>query len=339
MTIMAMPGEDQATGTTTKAIDVFVCVHERDLGPLFAVTLRSYERHFAPQGRLILVTNNVAKARDFLDRAGLTDRAMLSADEDWLSRREQELPGWYRQQIIKLRADRFCSTERFCSLGADTVLLGAITEADFVADGRPVLYYSKATTPGEYLLNLHHLRYERDRVKHIGRILGVEPHRARRYGDFILDLFCFEREYLVSLNAYLERRYGAEPYYQLLRDLGDGRPDTSPFGGWTQNRFGEWTLYSTYILDCLGADVVLRNATRGFLQQIHSPRQLARSAFDARVVHLVSKDLDRDEIWLRIAARDAELARWLSPPQPAPDLPASSEAADERQPSLVRGTR
>jgi hypothetical protein len=291
----------------TAPIDTFVCVHERDLGPLFEMTLRAHERHFAPEGALILISNNLPKLRDFLDRAGLASGAALSADGEWLSRGELALPGWYRQQVIKLRAHRFCASERFCNLGADTLLLDAISTEDFVDDGRPVLYYNRATTLGQAILGLEPLRrrYERHRVAHVARILGVEPRRARRYADFINDLFCFERDHLAGLNAHLERRHGPDPYTRLLGALGDGRPDTNPFGGWTQNRFGEWTLYSVYLLDLLGADVALRNAAAGYLLQIHSARQLRLSRFDARVVHLVAKGFQPAQIAAKIAARDA----------------------------------
>jgi hypothetical protein len=303
-----------ATPETTITLDTFICVHDRDLGPLFEVVLRSYQRHFKPKGQLLLICNDVAKLRDFLARTGLGQGATVSADEEWLSPQEQTLPGWYRQQIIKLRAHKFCDSADFCSLGADTVLLQPIEATDFVDGDRAVLYYHKATKAGEYLRNLHHLRYERDRVKHVARLLHVTPRRARRYGDFISDLFCFRREYLVALNDYLEQRYGAEPYYELLRELGNGQPDTNPFGGWTQNRFGEWTLYSVYVLDCLRADVAVRNGVPQFMQQVHSQRQLRHSRFDAKVIHLVAKDLDLGAVRTRIAARDAELAAPLQEP-------------------------
>lgn len=289
----------------TAPIDTFVCVHERDLGPLFEMALRAHQRHFLPKGALILIANDLPKLRDFVERIGLAAGTVLSTDEEWLSRGELALPGWYRQQVIKLRAHRFCASERFCNLGADTLLLDDITAEDFVAEGRPVLYYSRATTLGRAVLGLDPLRrrYERRRVEHVAAILGVTPRRARGYADFINDLFCFDRDYLDGLNAHLERRHGPDCYTRLLGALGDGRPDTNPFGNWTQNRFGEWTLYSTYVLDLLKADVAMRNAATGYLEQIHSARQLRFSRFDARVVHLVAKGFDPAEIAAKIAAR------------------------------------
>ncbi|MGO8572637.1 hypothetical protein ACC870_37120, partial [Rhizobium ruizarguesonis] len=35
---------------------------------------------------------------------GLVPGAAVTGDNDWLSASELELPGWFRQQIIKLRA-------------------------------------------------------------------------------------------------------------------------------------------------------------------------------------------------------------------------------------------
>lgn len=289
-------------------IDVFICVHERDLGPLFEIVLDAYARHFEPKGQLTLISNNLAQLRTFLARTGLAGDARLLADDEILSPQERTLPGWYRQQVIKLRAAEFTTTERFCNLGADAVLLQTVTADDFVSGGRPILYYSKGTTARDYLRGFPHLRYERARVEHIGRILNVAPRRAIRYGDFILDLFCFERRYLEQLHNYLGQLYGPEPLYQILHRLGDGRADSGfREENWTQNRFGEWTLYSVFLLDALGAPVVIKNAARGYFEQVHSQRALRYARLDAKIVHLVAKDLDLATVRARLAARDGGL--------------------------------
>ncbi|HEY8601584.1 MAG TPA: DUF6492 family protein [Thermomicrobiales bacterium] len=289
-------------------MDVFICVHERDLGPLFEIVLDSYARHFQPKGRLTLVSNNVPQLRSFLNRTGLAGDAILLGDDEILSPHERTLPGWYRQQVIKLRAAEFTTSEHFCNLGADAVLLQTVTEDDLISGDNPILYYSKGTTMRDYLLGLPHLRYERARVDNVGRILHVEPRRAMRYGDFILDLFCFNRRYMEQLHHYLEQLYGPEPLYQILRELGDGRADSGfRKGQWSQNRFGEWTLYSVFLLDALGAPVITRNAARGYFEQVHSRRALRYARFEAKIVHLVARDLDFSSVLARLAARDPGL--------------------------------
>ena len=262
-------------------IDSFICVHRRDVDYLLGLVLRSYQANFQPKGRMTLVTNDLPYLRDAVDRWRLDLDMVLTSDSDWLSSRELELPGWYRQQVIKLRAYQFCSTPNFCNLGADTLLLRPVDEADLLAGDVPVLYYSRHRIPDQHLL------YEWQRVHHVARILKVKPTIARRYIDFINDFFCFNRDWLIELNRHLEKLYGSEYYYALLHNL-NTKGD--------QNRFGEWTLYSVFLLDCLNAPVTLRNAHSGFLHQVHSQRTLSSYKFDTKVVHFVGKQFDVDYI-------------------------------------------
>jgi hypothetical protein len=276
-------------------LDTFLCIHHRDVGYLLETVLRAWEVNFRPRNRLFMITNDPAHLKAFLDRTGVAQDAIVSADSDWLSQKEMALPGWYRQQLIKLRSYQFCETENFCNLGADTLLLQPIEYSDLVDGDFPVLYYTKHRLPDL------HVRYERQRVQHIARMLQVEPVRAMKYVDFINDLFCFNRDALIGLNGYLEKRYGGEPYVHLLQGLDDK----------TRNRFGEWTLYSVYLLDVLKRDVTLRNTRPGFLYQAHSPLSLYFYRFNTKVVHFVSKNFDVDHIRRQIAQYQPELDHQL----------------------------
>lgn len=278
-------------------LDTFVCVHQRDVNYLLELVLRAYEVNFRPKARLVMVTNDLPYLREFCERTGVAQGATLTSDNDWLSAKEQQLPGWYRQQIIKLRAYEFCQTPNFCNLGADTVLLQPIDADELVAGDFPILYYTRHPLPDL------HARFERERIAYLGRILRVEPAHALSYVDFINDLFCFNGDTLRSLNGYLEQLYGSDPYYTLLSGLND-----SPS---LRNRFGEWTLYSIYLLDVLKRQVVLRNTKSGFLHQVHSKRSLRFYQFNTKVAHFVSKDFDIGYIKQQISRRNLELSKYL----------------------------
>lgn len=285
------------------ALDTFMCVHRRDVDYLLGTVLLSYRLNFQPQRKLTIVTNDRPYLQDALERLGLSGQEVqLSSDSDWLSSQELSLPGWYRQQVIKLRAYEFCETENFCNLGADTVLLEPIAGSDLVKDGLPVLYYTRHSPP-----DLHYL-YEWQRVNYVGRILRIKPTVARRYVDFINDLFCFNRQELIDLNRYLQKLYGADCYYQLLKDFGKKPAD--------QKKFGEWTLYSMYLLGHGGRAVELRE-TAGFLRQIHSLRVLKRFKFDAKVVHFVGKNFDVGHINAQLIRRNAALSNYVLTYRPA----------------------
>jgi hypothetical protein len=261
------------------------------------MVLRSYQLNFVPKGKLFLVTNNLPYLRDFIERQQLDCPATLFSDNEWLSKREQELPGWYRQQVIKLRAYEFCLSPNFCNLGADTLLLQPITVDDLIAKDFPVLYY----TP--HLLPDPHIRYERERVDNVARILKVSGARAKRYGDFINDLFCFNRESLIALNDLLRDLYGPDYYVSLLHGLKTAPAD--------QNKFGEWTLYSVYLLDYLQRDLALRSTRDGFLHQVHSHYWLPFYRFDTKIVHFVAKKLNVEYIKRRLRDSNLELAKHL----------------------------
>ncbi len=279
-----------------QVLDTFVCVHQRDVNYLLKLVLRAYEVNFRPKARLILITNDLPYLRAFCERTGVAQGAVLTADSDWLSQKEQQLSGWYRQQIIKLRAYEFCQTPNFCNLGADTVLLQPIDTSDLLADDFPVLYYTHHTLPDL------HARFERERIEHIGRILRTKPTVAEGYVDFINDLFTFNGHILRTLNGYLEELYGQEPYHALLSSID---------GSTLRNQFGEWTLYSVYLLDVLKRQVTLRDTKAGFLHQIHSRWMLRTYRFDTKVAHFVGKDFDIGYIRHQIARRNPELGQYL----------------------------
>jgi hypothetical protein len=247
----------------------------------------SLVEHFEGLRDLHVVTNDVGHVQEALAAWAPGVRASVSPDAEWLSRSELELPGWYRQQLIKLRAYRFCGTAMFTNLGADTVLLRAVRPEDLVHGGEPVLWFTRHRLPDV------HWWYERARVRAIGGLLGVRPVRARRHVDFINDFFTFDADTLRRLEAYLCRRFGPDPYTTLLRGLTSSPRD--------QRRFGEWTLYCTYVLDVERRTPRLRDTSSGFLTQIHTARALRRFRYDSSVVHVVPKDLDAGAILARVA--------------------------------------
>lgn len=282
---------------TQQTLDTFLCVHHRDVDYLLETVLRSYQANFRPKNRLFLITNDTGHLKQFLDRIGMVDEVILTADQDWLSKKEMQLPGWYRQQLIKLRAYEFCETKNFCNLGADTVLLQPIEYHDLVDGDFPVLYYTQHMLPDQ------HVRYERERLAHVGRILQVEPTNALRYVDFINDLFCFNREALMNLNSYLDKLYGDDPYVHLLSQLDDALEN--------RNKFGEWSLYSVYLLDVLQKQITLRNTRPDFLYQVHSKFSFYFYRFNTKVVHFVSKELDVERIKQQVARHSPALQAHL----------------------------
>jgi len=277
--------------------DTFICVHSSEVDYLLEFAVQSWRQNFRPKAKLHLITNDRTPVEEFVDRVGLREVASVSTDGDWLSTQEMELPGWYKQQLVKLRAYKICQTENFCNLGADTVLLQPIGADDLLSDGYPITYY---TGRPKKVLDRHY-RYEMFRCLSVARVLRTVPFRTLRYVDFITDLFTFNRDDLIALDERMHRIHGPDCYYKLLKDYGKVVQN--------QKKFGEWTLYTTFVLDVLVRQPVVRDMSQGFLRQIYSQAALDNYDFDSTVVHLVSKNLKQDMVRQRLTDRLALSAR------------------------------
>ncbi len=265
-----VPGE-QAGAT----FDVLVCASTADIGGLLRVCLGLILRNFEPLGRIHIVTPRPEAVRRLLDACPDLGAGRIAVRSDGeVCPEALDLHPWFRQQCIKLHADRLAQTSAIVCVGADTLILDPITVNDLVdRDGRHLLRYFRYGRPNP------HLYFERQRVLNVAHLLRVEPRRSFMPGDFICDLFLFDADVLRALRTRLAERRALG---QVLHGFG---PRQGP-----DNRFGEWTAYAVFCLDVIDADVRLAPSTPDFFGQIHSRWDLMRGdRFSSRVVHFVAE--------------------------------------------------
>lgn len=185
------------------------------------------------------------------------------------------LPDWFRQQYLKLNADRVVDGELLVCAGADTLVLEKVELDDLIEDGRPLVRFFDGSR--------RHTSFELDRVKSLSAALHVRARRAAVLVDFICDFFPMDAEILRSLRAFVASRIDGG-LLGWLRSLG-------PRDGF-DNRFGEWTLYALYVLDVLdGAAPVRNGSAERWADQVHSRRDMEQpDRYDYRIVHFAWKE-------------------------------------------------
>lgn len=264
-------------------IDVLMCVGPADIDYLFLHSLASCIRNFAPLGRLVIVTPDRQRLMERLNGAGeLRAEIKVLEDDQAICPNILTLPGWCRQQAIKLEADKLCDSQYIGCLGADTLFLKRVDYTHFFVNGRPILYYNR------YPDTHHHLQFERRRVSNVAALLDVEPIQSLYFGDFIMDFMIFDRDILQALRSHLQSRYGENALESIL-----------PARCCTMNEkvlFGEWSLYAVFVLDVLGSYPPIRNSESRHLAQVHSEKDLRRFEFNSRIVHFVDKNFDQQYI-------------------------------------------
>lgn len=281
-----------------------MCAGPADVRGLLPVSLRLLMEHCPWVGLVHVVTPELGRVRQVVDGVDGGPRVVVHADRDVCGARAARLPGWFRQQYVKLHADRVCDTDIVVCVGADTLVLDPLDEHQLVARGEPVLRFFRYAEPAP------HLNFERSRLRAVADLLRVEPGRSFLPGDFICDVFPFATGHLQALRAHVDAIYGPDGLAALLEGLGAPRP---PDG-----RFGEWTSYAVFVLDAIGCHPPLRLADPRWARQVHVPEDLQRpDALRAHVLHLVHKPTDASVVLDALSAA-GRLERRHRDPMGAP---------------------
>ncbi len=255
-----------------------MCAGADDVRGLFAVALGLLLENCPWVSAIHVVTPEPEAAREASAPlpAPWRRRIAFHHDRELAGARGMSLPGWFRQQYIKLHADRVCESESLVCVGADSLVLEPVHERDFLSASIPILRYFR------YEGAAPHLYFERVRVLNAAGLLQTKPERSFLPGDFICDFFPMKLSHLRSLRAHLDTLYGADGLYSILERLGPAaKPD---------NRFGEWTMYSVFVLDVLHESVPLRLAEDNWARQVHSPHDmLKKKRYSARIVHFAQE--------------------------------------------------
>ncbi|MGH3980832.1 MAG: hypothetical protein ACRDRZ_17845 [Pseudonocardiaceae bacterium] len=251
-----------------------MCAGSADVHGLFETAVRLVDQHCPWARSLHIVTPEPRAARERLAPHRLRRWPVVHADRSVVPEPVMRLPGWFRQQYVKLHADLVCDADQVVCIGADTLVLDPIGEHDLYRDGLPLLRFFRHDEPNP------HLPFERTRVLNVAAQLATQPVRTLLPGDFVCDLFPMAAAHLHALRAHLDRLHGPYGLARVLGVLGQPRrPD---------NRTGEWTMYAVFVLDYLRDSTPLRLADRRWARQIHTAEDLARrEPFAARIIHFV----------------------------------------------------
>lgn len=286
----------QGTPSAPVGLDILVVASHRD----FAITrqcLWNLAAYVPYRERVYLVTDQPRQGENLVAALGLPGVSVVP-DSEVLSAREELLPGWYKQQVIKLRADRILRGGILCVLSGDTLLARPLAISEVVApSGRPYLYVNRYCYPSP------HLAYERRRVRAVAQLLDVTPARSLDLGDFISDFFCFERDVLKVAITRLEQRFG-QPWTRILEGRGTSEAD--------QAGFGEYTLYAVAALELLPEQPPVRVRQETHVLQLHSRHAFDRARFEAPIVHIVAKEITVGEVADRAASFGVDMRPVIS---------------------------
>ena len=262
-------------------VDVLYCVEKKDINPLLKKSLQLCVQNFKLLNDIYIVTNDADGIKKLLFDLNLPVECHVLQDDEVISK--GNIPGWFLQQMIKLKAHFICKTKYICIIGADALLLHPITEADLFSQGDQILYYNR------YPFTPNHLEYERKRIINVAKILQCNPYNSYLLGDFIMELMIFNATYLIELLKYLSNIYGEDPIYRIIDNMSsDSLMD--------KTCFGEWTLYAVFLLDVLNLSICIKNSDSKFVEQLHSINDLYLHSPHAKVVHCVNKDIDKKQL-------------------------------------------
>src|SRR6185437_15946508 len=104
-------------------ISVLMCVGTEDVEKLFTESLCFCCKNLENLSHLYVVTPHKAPVEEKLRSLSLSQVIKVLEDREVLPSTLHSEDGWYKQQLIKLRAHKICQTRFVACLSSDTILL------------------------------------------------------------------------------------------------------------------------------------------------------------------------------------------------------------------------
>lgn len=269
-------------------ISCLYCVSKTDLKYLFKFSLKNCLKYAKFIDHYIIVTPDTLLAEKIISHLEpqSTKYFQVIDENQYLTSAEKDLPGWCKQQIIKLKADLICKTKHILSIGADTILVTGFSLEEFLNDkDKMVVMYR------EHEKENNHFLFEVERIKNIRNLLGIKKKILHeRFSDFIFDIFLFDSFILKDLRKYLASLYGENYFAKIFPKKVNDYKDMVVIG--------EWSLYSIFLIEILKKEYCLKKANAMCLQ-IHSIKhfdKLNQSNIHSKSIHFVNKNFDVDKL-------------------------------------------
>ena len=148
-------------------VDALICLAPRDINDLFIYSIQSCIKNFKLLGHIYVITPMKDIVFKHLRLHNIPNKSFtILSDNDVLDNSLLDEDGWYKQQIIKLNAYKFCSTRFVACLSSDTILLQPVEDEDiFNKFSLPYIYFNK-----DKKITNHYL-YENERITNLAKIL------------------------------------------------------------------------------------------------------------------------------------------------------------------------
>jgi hypothetical protein len=254
---------------------ILICVSTSDINYLFSKTITSVLKYVNFAQYIYIVTPDpciIKKEISKIDISNVTIR--IIPDSEVLTEKELMLPGWCKQQIIKLRSYTFCKTDYIFSVGADVVIVDNINFSDFYSEHSIILHYRNHETVDKHLL------FEIERVRNIYNLLGIKSDLSYEK-DYIFDLFLFDCKILKKMEDYFIDNFGG--YSNIFPKQVYSYDDMV--------NIGEWSLYCVFIIEL--SKYTFRLVEGGnIIEQVHSRKDIINNSLKSKAVHFVDNSFD-----------------------------------------------
>ena len=266
-------------------IDVIMCVGKNEINTFFILSIKSCIKNFGLLDKIYIITPDKTSLEKILIQNKIKLIYHLLDDKEIIDANLMNEDSWYKQQLIKLYADKISNKRFIAFLSSDTILLKKIAYEDLfnTLTEQPIIYFRKYS----YKKSKHY-KYEQQRLSNVAKILKIKPASLLSYTDFILDFNLWDSIHLKDLRKYLKSIYG-DSYFGII----------SPKNCKTledKKNFGEWTLYSAFVIYVLKQQQTIKAFDDSYFTQIHSYKDLSNFIFNTKIVHFVHKNLPLDEI-------------------------------------------